>query len=134
LRKFLPVLPWIAAVAIVLALFGLGRLPGAGSLFSSPWDKLAHLFVYGALAVCIRLGARDRPAAWAVLITAAVGLLDELHQTTIPGRTAEVADFLADAAGALLGVAACMVFRGIRSRVRQYRAFGVGFAKPQSRL
>jgi VanZ family protein len=50
------------------------------------------------------------PAAWVVLITAAIGLLDEWHQMFIPGRTAEINDFLADAAGALLGVAACVIF------------------------
>ena len=111
MRKILPVLPWITAVAIVLALLVLGRMPGAGNLIPSPWDKLAHIFVYGALAVCIRLGASDMPVTWVVLITAAIGLLDELHQATIPGRTAAMADILADVGGALAGIAACMALR-----------------------
>jgi len=115
LRKTLKVIPLIVATAIVLALFVLGRLPGAGSLFPSPWDRLAHLCVYGALAICLRLGAGHLSAAWVVLITAVIGLLDEIHQAFIPGRTAGIIDFLADTCGALAGVAALKAWDALRS-------------------
>ena len=108
-------MPLILAAAIVLALFVLGRLPGAGSPFPSPWDKLAHLCAYGALAICLRLGAGHLPATWVVLITATIGLLDEFHQAFIPGRTASMIDFLADACGALAGVAALKAWDAVRS-------------------
>ena len=39
-----------------------------------------------------------------IVITSVYGALDEIHQMFIPGRFAEVLDWLADAAGAILGV------------------------------
>jgi VanZ family protein len=44
------------------------------------------------------------PAAWAFCLV--YGLLDEWHQSFVPGRDATLSDVLADAVGALLGVVA----------------------------
>lgn len=109
MRRKLNILALGLAIAIVLGLFVLGRLPGAGNLFLPPWDKLAHFCVYGVLAICLRLGTGNMPWKYVVLITAAVGLLDEIDQAFIPGRTAAAADFLADLFGSLAGVAAYKV-------------------------
>lgn len=115
MKKTLKVIPLIVAAAIVLALFVLGRLPRAESLIPSPWDRLAHLSAYGALAICLRLGAGHLSAAWAVLTATTIGLLDDFHQAFIPGRTAAALDFLADACGALAGVAAPKAWQTLRS-------------------
>jgi len=72
-------------------------------------DKFAH---FGAYAVLSALSARAaypsrRPVRTGVVILAAVaviGLLDEVHQAWIPGRFTDVADWVADLVGGLIGI------------------------------
>jgi VanZ family protein len=80
-------------------------------------DKVVHFSVYGLLGtlVCRQTGA-GRGAVVAVLVASAFGASDEWHQSFVPGRTMELADWLADTAGAALGVA---VYR----RWPRYRAW-----------
>ena len=83
--------------------------------FTTTWnihhtDKLAHFVIFGLLAVsCCRLDllGKHRPfanAVLAVILTSFYGYLDELHQSTTPGRMVEFADWVANTAGALVGV------------------------------
>ena len=44
-----------------------------------------------------------RTASFAIFVTALWGLSDEIHQALVPGRSAELADVLADVSGALAG-------------------------------
>jgi hypothetical protein len=46
-------------------------------------------------------------AVRALVIAIAYGISDELHQLFVPGRTADVLDVMADAAGAFLTLGAC---------------------------
>jgi VanZ family protein len=43
----------------------------------------------------------------AIAITVGYAVTDELHQLFVAGRSAELYDLLADAAGAVVGTAAC---------------------------
>ena len=82
-------------------------LPGSGS------DKYAHSAAYagfGLLAVRALAGARwvgvtGGRCLLAGGIAVLYGASDELHQAIVPGRTADVRDFAADAAGAAAGIA-----------------------------
>ena len=70
------------------------------------WDtvagKSAHVMVYGLLAWLLW---RARPVARFVLFSAVgYGVLDEIHQLFIPGRTGKMTDVLFDGLGALLVV------------------------------
>jgi VanZ family protein len=69
-------------------------------------DKVAHFAVYGLLATLLcRLGRRGwRTAGWALLAASLYGITDEWHQSFTPGRSVEVADWLADTTGAALAV------------------------------
>lgn len=68
-------------------------------------DKMVHFAVYGLLATLVcRNGAGWRAAAGAWLIVAAFGATDEWHQSFVPGRSVELADWLADTLGAALAV------------------------------
>ena len=68
-------------------------------------DKIVHFAVYGLLATLVcRLGVGWRGAAWALLAASAFGASDEWHQSFVPGRSAEVADWVADSLGAALAV------------------------------
>lgn len=73
-------------------------------------DKVAHGLEYavggflarGAFAAS---GARWSPWALAVLLCAAWGFTDEIHQGFVPGRETDPLDLLADVTGASLGAA-----------------------------
>lgn len=72
-------------------------------------DKVVHGLVFGLLA---GLWVWALPAVWAgtwipvvlgALVAAFWGVLDEIHQYFVPGRTATPGDALADGLGAVLG-------------------------------
>lgn len=88
-------------------LFALSSLPG-GRVPTSPLsfpgdDKVVHAGVYAVLGGLLRV-ATGRTGA-AVTLAAAYGASDEFHQSFVPGRDADVLDWLADVAGAVLGAA-----------------------------
>lgn len=97
------------AAAIVFQLFYLGAQPLAAGLIPEPWDKLAHLVVYGTVTVLLQIGAGDRmPPAALIATVAVVGILDEWHQAGLPGRTADISDLLVDVCAAII---ATILFR-----------------------
>ncbi|MGE9293039.1 MAG: VanZ family protein, partial [Puniceicoccales bacterium] len=70
-------------------------------------DKLIHVLVFGLLATAVYRALDPamppaRRALWAIGLTIAFGLSDELHQGTNPNRTMDFADLLADIAGAIV--------------------------------
>lgn len=87
-------------------------------------DKGVHFLEYGALGMLVahatlrtwptRSAARTLPLA--VLITFAWGVLDEIHQGFVPGRSAEVLDLVADGLGAVAGAAFRFAVRVARRR------------------
>lgn len=105
------------AMLLIAGLFLGGAQPQAVNLVSAPWDKLAHLGVYALLALSCGLAApvplRLAPGV-GLLAALALGLLDEWHQAGLPGRQANLGDWLADAAGALLGAGLLRIKGGRR--------------------
>ena len=87
-------------------------------------DKSLHGLAYLGLAlVVVRAVAGGLPrrielrtATIAILMTVAYAATDEVHQTFVPGRHADVYDLLADAGGAIVGTVACWAW-GILSSV-----------------
>ena len=75
-------------------------------------DKGIHFVEYAILGwLCAGAALRtwaDKPARYAAGVAIAVavfwGLSDEIHQAFVPGRSSEVADFVADALGGVFGV------------------------------
>jgi VanZ family protein len=73
-------------------------------------DKLIHIIIYGILAAAAivafdrrtRIERSLKVALLVVLFCLVYGLLDELHQSYIPGRDASIADVVADGVGACL--------------------------------
>lgn len=69
-------------------------------------DKVVHFSVYGLLAtLVVRLRTGRRAALLSILVVSLYGMTDEWHQSFTPGRSVEVADWLADTLGAALAVA-----------------------------
>ena len=74
-------------------------------------DRGVHMVEYGALAGLIAHAVQVtwpnrglRGALFAVLLAVALGLLDEVHQLFVPGRSGEILDLVADTAGACVAV------------------------------
>ena len=88
-------------------------------------DKLAHYVGYAGLAFLISMfwSSRWRISWRAILIILALcmtyGALDELSQMLVPGRSAEVADWVADSVGALSGIAIFLAARIMFKNVMQ---------------
>jgi VanZ family protein len=107
---------WGPVVAYMAVIFYASSQPDiAQALTGRVSDKILHGLEYTVLAVLITralsggLPRRIRGVVLiaAVLMTIAYGASDELHQSFVPGRSADWVDVLADSGGALAGVAAC---------------------------
>ncbi len=70
------------------------------------FDKLVHFSVYGLLGtLTLRgLGPRRWAPGLAIAAVSLFGASDEWHQSFVPGRSCEVADWVADTLGAALAV------------------------------
>ena len=98
-----------AGVIMVFSLFYLGAKPFAVGLFPEPWDKLAHFAAFGGIAAFLLIGTGGRRPIAMGLLAATLGALDEIHQIWLPGRTADPADFAADA----VGIVAALALHGV---------------------
>lgn len=120
---------WIPAIAWASFIFFLSSQPSLPSPANLN-DKQAHAVAYGVLA-CLSLmgltGWRWRSIAGASLLVAFMaavlfGISDEIHQAFVPGRSPDVADVAADAAGAALALAAAWawaILLGRRSSIQR---------------
>lgn len=92
----------VAAVGLVVNLFTLGSQPFAADLIPQPWDKLAHFSVYSAITAMLWFGTATRRPLSVLAFVIAIGICDELHQSSLSGRVADATDLLFDfAAGAI---------------------------------
>ncbi|MBF0179708.1 MAG: VanZ family protein [Magnetococcales bacterium] len=72
-------------------------------------DKVEHVIAFGVMACVAWCVLRIHPLfqrawLWAWCYVAAYGAFDEWHQLFVPGRYADVADWMADAIGAALAI------------------------------
>ena len=103
--RFAPPLAW---AALILALTS---TPNPERFVSAPVagaDKLVHLCLYAVLAFLTARAMEPARTARARLVVVAIvsafGALDEWHQQFVPGRSWDSADWIADSAGAAIGV------------------------------
>jgi VanZ family protein len=107
------------------AAFVVSHLPPGGVAGVGRWDKLLHAAGYAVIAgvfawaIASPAGGRAGRLALAILVPLAYATVDELTQPLV-GRSAEWGDWLADAAGTMLGVAAVGLIG--RSRPRPPRS------------
>lgn len=86
-------------------------LPKPPGLTTEIWSYLGHIGMFGLLGLAIwwALGLNgrllDRERSWyAIGIATAYGVLDEFHQSFVPGRDPGALDVAADFVGAALAV------------------------------
>lgn len=108
MRRFslVPVVLCGAAILVV------GSIPGP-ALPRQPafwqWDKLFHFgefafFAFLMFRYTINKQEARRAALWTMGLALILGMVDELHQIPIPGRTGSWIDLVADLSGALTGI------------------------------
>lgn len=97
------------ALALVLAAVYLwvGTRPRMPRVLQLVPDWAGHGTAYAVLGGVLDRGLFPAPAPLAVASATAHGVLLEWLQKSVPGRSAQATDVLADAVGALLGVGLC---------------------------
>jgi len=129
-RTFRTPVYYAAAILAVywIVLFTLTHVPGSainGSLSVS--DKVLHFSAYAVLAffaVWVLPWAIQRPhfrGLWVFLLLAVYGAVDELLQNFVPHRQADVLDWLADIAGAAVGIAIYYLLRRIYRSLTRHK-------------
>ncbi len=108
-RRWGPVVAWAALI------FALSSIPGLGTGLGT-WDvilrKIAHAAEYAILAALLVRALRN--PGWAVVLTIAYSISDEVHQSFVSGRHGAPLDVGIDTIGAVVG--AVLAVRIIRKR------------------
>jgi len=111
-KDWAPVLIWCSVI------FGAGTFNSGigGKLLAG--DKFTHILTYGILGIVIArsveassLGevtslwqrALLSPILFALVMSTAIGAIDEIHQSFVPGRFGSFEDVVADSIGGLFG-------------------------------
>lgn len=109
----------IGAVAWMGLIFWLSSIPDpqVPSNLTTP----GHAFLYLVLGALYFLSATEtrpsrRIAALALLAASFFGATDELHQSFVPGRTPDVADWAWDTVGAAVGIGTLLLARRLLLR------------------
>jgi VanZ family protein len=116
---------WLAAFAWYGVIFAASSRPDLRVSDDDALDfvlrKLAHMAVFAVLAVLVTFALdqrrpwRARSIATGWLLTTALAVSDEWHQTFVHGRVGHASDVLIDAAGAAAGLAIAMRVRRLPS-------------------
>lgn len=98
------VLYWLAILVATHVPLAESQQPGRS------WDKLGHLAAFAGLSALLCLAGTTlwRPS-WRLyvgvfMVVAAYGVVDELSQRFSPGRSSDFHDWIADLAGAAIGI------------------------------
>ena len=109
--QFLRYIPALIIIVISWFLSSQPTLPMPDIQFG---DKIVHFICFGGLSFSFALWIRKntwkeypyRGILTATALTSAYGIIDEIHQSFVQGRTASVFDWIADTAGAFCGACA----------------------------
>lgn len=115
-----PALAWLLVAVYCLAIFLQSAFPTPGGLPTIPgMDKLVHLLIYLVLGLLVShayglsLSKLSAPSLFlvALLSVALYGASDEVHQSFVAARSADIFDWLADIVGGGLGAGLYLRFR-----------------------
>ena len=108
--RWIPVVLWAGFILTATS------IPSVPAPAAPGTDKLAHLAMYAVLGVlALRAAWQSAPSPRTVVLTlAAIAIfaaVDEWHQRFIPSRSADAVDWLADVAGATIGIGSLAVLK-----------------------
>lgn len=97
---------WVPALVWAAVIFAASSRPRLPVDLELGLDKVAHFGAYTVLGLALAHGQLRSGWPWAAALL--LGLLyaasDELHQSLVPGRSPDLADWIADAFGTGAGV------------------------------
>jgi uncharacterized protein (TIGR03382 family) len=125
---------WGPVAVQAVAIFYLSSLPDPGPIPGGVNDKTGHFLGYGILAAALLrafAGARLDGMSWrlaprTILLSSLYGASDEFHQSFVPGRSPDPADWLADTVGATGAVAVILLLVLLVRRRRPHSRSGRG--------
>ena len=103
----------IPLIVYWLILFVLTSLPSKSAITIGVSDKIEHFGAYGILASVLYVNLyfqkkfkklNKYPGTFTLIFASLYGVMDELHQLFVPGRTADILDWTADFLGVMLGI------------------------------
>jgi VanZ family protein len=104
---------WIPAIVYTMFIFGVSSIRGLTLPFGTfkLFDKVAHLTEFAGLGLFLTIAFRGslskkrrrHTMLLVIAIGLSIGVSDELYQSTVPGRMVDFFDWVADAAGILVG-------------------------------
>ena len=106
-------LVYVPLIIYWIMLFTATSLPAANLPSVAISDKIKHFGAFFGLSVLLSLTLlyqnknllfKNYFLAAALVISSIYGLLDEIHQSFVPGRNSEFLDWVADSLGAAVGV------------------------------
>jgi VanZ family protein len=126
-----PVVAWLAVIAWMTVIFILSSQPDLGEGLGR-WRfglaKVGHVVVFTILGVLVA-HAMDRVRLsrrtwWTLVFVAIYAIVDELHQSFVPGRTPMLMDVMIDSTSGLVGALVWSRFgrRILAARLRDWRA------------
>ena len=118
-------LAFAPAAAWALVILWLGSRASLSTPIDFPMmDKVGHLGMFGVLGALLAFGLHRTGVrasiAWPLLFALAVGAFDELHQRSVPGRSSDWRDLVADLVGCALGL--WLTHRALEWRARRRHA------------
>ena len=127
-RPALQRLAWV--VVLLAAAYAVANWPPVRAWYSDV-DKLVHALVFAAVYGALAWALKWRPWTLA-LLALALGALVEVHQAFLPGFSATVRDWLADAVGIALVCSAHLAWSRRREKAQaQVPAGGLPLAPNQ---
>jgi VanZ family protein len=124
----------IAIMAIIFALSSRSQLPDLDG-GRDIQNVIGHFSVYAALGAALAVAFRSfgwsagRVLVAAVVVATLYGVTDELHQSFVPHRNADLFDLLVDFLGALVGSAGMLVIASRRASLASASS-GAGRDRP----
>jgi len=99
---------WLITIGYMGTIFYLSSMTLALQELPSNSDKVIHMIIYIPLAFLLylsfkRSGFKKYLFAFSLVMAGLYGITDEIHQSFVPGRDADVSDAVADFIGAFAG-------------------------------
>lgn len=120
-------LAWVPAIAWAGVIFAFSATPDLKFLPDQSLDfvlrKIGHMGVFGILGLLlwhaiVKTTDRHRAWAWALGLTVAYAVTDELHQSVVDGRHPSAMDVVIDAIGAVVAISTVWTIRARRAAAR----------------
>jgi VanZ family protein len=104
-----------AFLITALLVIGISLLPGNDLLDIEPWETLEHVVAYAVLAFVGMLAfPRLRETVLLAVFLPALGILIEVCQLIVPGRSADISDAIANTVGVALVLVPLLTLRALR--------------------